>query len=149
MSEMSVTSVSEPPNRTSLTELGPDLELWWLANLANPGGLGIKVILVLGGSTITGVLISDGEFFRLLAEEFDTAMSKKAGRGRLAEICRVKAAERARLDSSAGRPGTIPDIWHIHLKDARIWAVHGGARALGLWRGKLSQVSGWSLEPFG
>ena len=133
-------------DRAAGVQLGPDPELWWLANFAAAGGVSIKVTLVLGGSTITGVLISDGEFFELLADAFDAGKGKKSGPARFAGILRGKAAERTRLDSSAGRTGATPDVWHIHLRDARIWSLEGGARTLGLWRGRLSEVSGWSLE---
>jgi hypothetical protein len=138
---------------------GRDPYLEALVSAANTYGLSFDVTLHVSGVIVSGRLISGAVFFRQLAETLrgitsgaDAPEGAEATREMLAGIYDAAAevfedqVEREQTkDSDTGGQRLGAAVAHIHLRDAAIWTPGaGGALPSGLWRGRLSHVSGWS-----
>ncbi len=115
------------------------------ANAANVFELGIT--LDVSGITISGKLIPYRAYLDALQAEITESGKASPEKARFDAF----ASDFADYDRKAIElnGGEVPDSRHIHLKDAVCWAP--GSRStlpVGLWRGRLSHVSGWSLGEF-
>ncbi|OZD38794.1 MULTISPECIES: hypothetical protein [Nocardiaceae] len=110
-------------------------------------GFEMGVTLHVSGTVVSGLLISGATYFSLLA--------KKVAQG--AAAAEDKRARKALADLFIDIGGTYsdvadagePSISYLHLRGASVFAP-GASYALPetLWRGRLSQVSGWSLGSY-
>jgi hypothetical protein len=111
-------------------------------------GSEIGVTLHVSGVIISGQIIAMSDYFAGLAAEIAGASGSPdsaAGRAAFAEIfAKLAADSRPAPDTD---PTGQPDPDFIHLRDARVISPNTGRAALppGLWRGRLSHVSAWSL----
>ena len=129
------------PSAPIVTEPVPDLQLQLLVRLlAQDAQAALPITLTVGGAFLHGDLISheawttgwahslhgvDGPGAKLLErfpEQVDEVVEEKQGRS---------------------APQRLPQ-W-IHLRDATGVAAGGGSAVMPLWRGRLTDVSGWSL----
>jgi len=130
--------------------LRPDAELEMLVSVANDVGISWGITLVTTGGVVTGNPIPYSMFWNSTANEIEaipaTDPASAAANGALAKSYRERAAaaeaERAKPDEDKDKDRWPPR--YIHLKDTRI---HDGGRSveLGLWRGELARVVGWSF----
>ena len=90
----------------------------------------IPITLTVGGTVITGLIISSVAWARVKAEEFSYF-------DKLPEWFRYEPDEEM-------TPELIDSISYIHLADA---AIYHGAREIRLhyWRGLISRVDGWEI----
>ena len=130
--------------RDDLSFVRPDHELEGLVTVANSVGLGMSMTLVTNGAVLSGNLIGYSQFWNETADLFEgmdvTDENAAAGVRALAESYR-KRAEEGLADDEDDSP------WpprYVHLNEA--W-VHDGAKYVnvGLWRGRLALVVGWSF----
>lgn len=130
--------------RDDLSFVRPDNELEGLVNVANRIGLGMSMTLVTNGAVVSGNLIGYSQFWNETANRFEgmdiSDENAAAGVRALAESYRERAEE-GLADDQDDSP------WpprYVHLNDA--W-VHDGAKYVnvGLWRGRLALVVGWSF----
>jgi hypothetical protein len=128
-----------------LAPLAPDWFLQHLVSLANENEIRFSVTLFLGGSIVTGNIISGREYFESLGVQVGAAIGLPEEQGR--EMYRAIIDE---YYASKGEPTGQPDQGktppsYIHLKNARVFQ---GATQLPenydriLWRGKLTGVTG-------
>lgn len=129
------------PSAPIVTEPVPDLQLQLLVRLLSQDAeAALPITLTVGGAFLHGDLISheawttgwanslhgvDGPGAKLLErfpEQVDEVVEEKQGRS---------------------APQRLPQ-W-IHLRDAIGVAAGGGSVVMPLWRGRLTDVSGWSL----
>ncbi|RQZ14056.1 gas vesicle protein [Burkholderia sp. Bp9031] len=116
-----------------------DWTLKFLVDLANNHGVEMGVILTIGGSVVTGTLIGGKKYFEELADKVGNAWP---GSAEVKEEMRKVFAQPASLYENGGPPSAS----YIHLKDAKfvqptaVFPAHGI-----LWRGRLSEVSGFSI----
>ncbi len=94
----------------------------------------LEVTLTVGGFLVTGSLISNKEYFRLLGKEFN-ADNEKGFSGIIDHLNNQKSESKI-------------SVAYIHLKDA--FFVIPGPKPIPtnkgvLWRGKLSDVSGFNI----
>jgi hypothetical protein len=121
-------------------------EDWFLAELvswANTFGFQAGVTLHVGGTIVSGTMISGAAYFALFRENTLVALS-----GSPAEF-------RTPIDEMLSTYGSIydkPEVTthpghYIHLRDAYFFDPAGNALPRGgaLWRGKLSAIDGFSL----
>lgn len=125
------------------------------------GSIGLTITI--GGVVVSGLAITEQEYFRLLGDQLGQAFARIAGeqlgttmRDQLTEFGRRAYEERqkakAQLDELAS---TLPEgeklpaeqveatrRRYIHFKDARIF--NGNHIHLPLWRGRLADVTGWA-----
>jgi hypothetical protein len=123
-----------------------DWYLQTLVSMANEHGVEMGITLTLGGTVVTGQLIGGKTYFETFAEVFGNAWSEdeqarkemRATMARPAEMYGPKKAD------SAG-----PSF--IHLKNAKIRTPDGCSMPDQgvLWRGRLSEVSGFFLGILG
>lgn len=121
---------------------------WTLQALSNFAEVGIKfgITLTVGGTAITGQIIAGRTFAKLMADQIHSATSGLESEGIGAHIASIYEA----IQSSLAVPEPRPSDWapppsdFVHLEDATIF--HGGDETrLGLWRGRLSEVQGYSF----
>jgi hypothetical protein len=119
-----------------------DWHLQTLVDMANRHGVEMGVTLTIGGSTVTGTLVGGKKYFEKFGE---MVASGWPGTDEDRERMRATFAEPAKLyeDGNMERPS------FIHLRDAQIVHPNEFIPSQGmLWRGRLSDVSGFSLGTF-
>jgi hypothetical protein len=106
-------------------------------------GFGIGVTLVVAGAVITGTLIGFREYFR----EYGKQWAKALGGGENARFAEERWSKVGEDDLAALEHAATPRFSYVHLKNARfvtgtmLVPTKGGM----LWRGRLSEVSGFSF----
>lgn len=102
------------------------------------------ITLWVGGGMISGVLVSGTKFFDEYIAEFVKPLTPEA----------AESSERVlrNLGKNYYEPDPDPSAVNtvfIHLLDAKLWtpsgAIPSGSRPGVIWRGRLSQVTGYSL----
>lgn len=120
---------------------GIDWYLQKLVSLANENGLEIGITLIIGGSIVSGTIVSGKKYFETFAAEFSAAWP-----GDDKESIRESFASFASIYESADDKELQPPQY-IHLTNARFHAAEGNLPTNGgvLWRGKINAVSGFNL----
>ncbi|MBZ4418028.1 gas vesicle accessory protein GvpU [Myxococcus sp. RHSTA-1-4] len=134
------------PNMKSEKQPEVDWYLESLVHIVTATKFSIGVTLSVGGTVVTGQLISGKEYLELSAGQISDAfkrlgVSEEGAKGIKESL--ASPAERLYREETDAQPA---GYGYIHLKDARI--VTGAAsHALGgsLWRARLSTVDGFSL----
>ena len=108
-----------------------------LFNLNSEAKVGIT--LTVSGLVVSGTLVSGAKYF--------DAANETWFKGDLAAIWSLEVEHYRQLADGTDKADLSAEIartGYIHLLDA---VVHEGGRQLGLeaWRGRLTEVSGWSL----
>lgn len=117
---------------------GGDPLLSLFARLVSDTDAEIHVTLAVGGGVVTGALISHMKWMRLSAETMNATVP---GSGVIPdELAKMLVAQ-----ASEGTPHE-----YLHLKDARYMSPTGmmPERPQMLWRGRISEVAGWSWGSF-
>ena len=116
-----------------------------LGEMAQLGSWGCRVTLFIDGHEVTGVILSPHDYLHRLDRQFakyDTEMGSHAGAMR--DYIAPSPGEEFAAGSYGGVEGYAAPKW-IHLAEAT--ATHGDqTRKIGLWRGRLAEVSGWTLR---
>ena len=119
---------------------------WYLQELvgfANTSGLEMGLTLNVGGSVVSGKLISGRKYFETFAEQFASAWP--GDEESRANIYKSLAAHAEIYDSTETED--LPPPQYVHLADARVHSPTGSLPTNSgvLWRGKVNAVSGFSL----
>jgi len=132
---------------------GHDWFLVRLIDMANRYGLETGVILTVGGTTVTGQIISGRKFFVEMAEGLAKATITSTDEGAEPTIAEVMSEAFGTYKDVYLEPGDeawetkTPRAAYIHLRNAKI-LVPGQplvpANGL-LWRGKLTSIDGVAL----
>ena len=146
-------SESNVPPKNETRAADPDLV--GLVQLADAYGLEYDVVLTLSGQVVEGVLIGARAFATQVADVAQGQDPDETLRGALASKFRKRAddyenwgasSKLGELDpegpESEDLP-SMPDVDYIHLRAATASSLSG--RTLPLWRGRLSDVAGWTL----
>jgi hypothetical protein len=121
-------------------------EDWFLAELvswANTFGFQAGITLHVGGTIVSGTMISGAAYFALFRSSLSVALS-----GSPPEIMTPIDDMLSTYGSIYDKPEVITHPGHyIHLRDAYVFDPAGNALPRGgaLWRGKLSAIDGFSL----
>ncbi|WAU83405.1 hypothetical protein O1Q96_29185 [Streptomyces sp. Qhu-G9] len=125
----------------TVTEHVPDLQLQMLVRLvAQDPEAALPITLVIGGGLLYGDLISHK------AWTTDWARSLHGVDGAGAQLLErfPEQVDQAVVDKQGRRvPERLPQ-W-VHLRDATSVVGAGGPVLMPLWRGRLADISGWSL----
>jgi hypothetical protein len=151
---MNNTMHDSSPDRT----YHPDWMLSTLVDTVNAVGgdtLGISVTLMASGGVLPGYLISEASYYRgyralwsSLAPDEATRERSRAQYEALAQAADATHTE-AVQETAAGTP---PASEYVHLRDARLvtgTALMPNAQAGMLWRGRISDISGFALGALG
>ena len=129
------------PSAPIVTEPVPDLQLQMLVRLVGQDAhAALPITLVVGGAFLHGDLISHE------AWTTDWARGLRDIEGPGAQLLErfPQQVDQAVVDKQGRRaPQRLPQ-W-IHLRDATGVTGGGGSAVMPLWRGRLTDVSGWSL----
>ncbi len=128
------------PSAPIVTEPVPDLQLQMLVRLIGQDAqAALPVTLLVGGAFLYGDLISHE------AWTTDWAHSLQGMDGPGAQLLErfPQQVDEAVADKQGRTPQRLPQ-W-IHLRDATGVAGGSGSAVMPLWRGRLTDVSGWSL----
>lgn len=126
-------------------EYGVDRD-WLLLHLVthanNVVDFSLPLTLWTSTGVISGVLVSGKEFVDLYIEELTAEFSEED-----AAVTASKIRELASIYYEKNDSQQINEATFIHLKGAKLFAPAGVMPAEGgvLWRGKLSQVSGFNI----
>jgi hypothetical protein len=135
-----------------------DPELMRLVGFINiVDGAEIGLTLHVGGCVVSGMLISMAQFYRLLVKDFTdlnrlTEHSDRDAAASFAEFYRspLEGAEKALDEYRKSQTLTVPPSpRHIHLRYAQTLVPGGQPLTQSLWRGRLTEVDGWSIGNFG
>jgi hypothetical protein len=136
---------SEIEIKQSFEGISLDWYLQHLVKLANDTGLEFGITLSVGGSVVSGTLISGRKYFDKFASEFSASWPGQDKEEIKSSISKIGAIY-DKPDNEEDRLVNPPPQF-IHLANARIF--HGREMlpsSVGvLWRGKLNAVSGFSL----
>ncbi|WP_043666182.1 hypothetical protein [Streptomyces xylophagus] len=129
------------PSAPIVTEPVPDLQLQMLVRLIGQDATAaLPVTLTVGGSFLHGDLISHEAW----TTEWAHTLHGVDGPGaQLLERFPQQVDEAVEDKQGRHTPQRLPQ-W-IHLRDAIGVAGAGGSVVMPLWRGRLTDVSGWSL----
>lgn len=133
-----------PPRE--ITFIRPGDEDWLLDNVIGLANMGIEIgiTLTVGGGLVSGLLVGGGEWIKLFADQFQQGV----GRGNLPDLADTLANSfRQYSEIYEGKKSLSPQATFIHLKNAHHF-IAGTPIPSGpgvLWRGRLSEVAGFSL----
>lgn len=132
----------------------PDEVLAMLADIANRGGVGMGITLNVQGQIVCGDVCSGAVFFEEIAEVLRSADVTVTNVDDEEQEQTVRGAVGLLADAVAERAQNYgPDApqlvtAYIHLKNAELWDPSGRHVGVRHWRGRLVDVSGWSLGRF-
>lgn len=134
----------------AVVETIPEID-WYLRSLVeivNKSQMEVGITLVVSGLIVTGTMISGKTYFEKFASDISGAMEKAFGPSGIDAIRESFAAPSKMYGHSSEVPVTPPGF--IHLKDARFFISPnvGIPNSGSLWRGRLSQVSGFTLGEY-
>jgi hypothetical protein len=141
--------MSEKTEESSNLEIGQEIHdrsvdwfLQILVSLANHGSLEMSITLVLGGSVVSGTLISGKKYFDMFSSSFSAAWP-----GEDKEEIRQSFAKYGTIFDQEDEQEQMPQPQYIHLADARFPSPNGNMPTNSgvLWRGRINAISGFSL----
>ena len=123
-----------------------DHMLQFFVNLANQsaGSLSFGITLVTHGFLVSGMLIGGNDYFKGLAEETSQMPEGFENLGNTFK----KAIEKMGEDTYGEEDKISSNPTFIHLKNARFYTTNGNplpANRGVWWRGRLTEISGFSL----
>lgn len=124
----------------------PDWFLRTLVNLTNAGdGNGdFGMTLLVGGFLVSGNVIGGARYFDLLSKDFTRGITDPG----IAEAIRASLAECANIYRTKAAADSSQLPTYVHLMDVRCFNTAGSPIPTNggiLWRGRLSEVSGFML----
>ena len=136
-----------------------DVFLRVLANYCNEQRAGLSLTVHSGGTIVTGTLISDTEYYNLLAENVRIALpgseSAEAFAGGVEYWAGLAAgpAGKEEQEPAGGMETAARRRWrtrHLHMKAVSIGpSLEQLSPTQGLlWRGRLGSIDGWMLGSF-
>ncbi|WP_205478567.1 gas vesicle accessory protein GvpU [Sphingomonas arenae] len=137
------TLTAEPPSASP----SEDWFLQTLVEYAN-AGLELGLTLMVGGTTVSGILINGKKYFEKLS-----AVVREVDGGNN-EVMQTIADSFSDLGRIYDRPDDAAEDWilppasFIHLKSAYVFTPGGGSLPNGegvLWRGRINSVDGFTL----
>ncbi|MBB3010617.1 gas vesicle accessory protein GvpU [Cupriavidus alkaliphilus] len=132
-----------PQNAVPDEEIHPEVDwhLQALVGLANNEGMEMGVTLMLSGTVVTGTLISGKTYF----EEFGALFADGFSDMNEEQKATIRQAMSVPADLYTPDRASVP-ISFIHLRNAKVRTPSGSMPADGtLWRGRLTEVSGFFL----
>ena len=155
MSESGHDRHAELAEQAERTPYGGDPDLVRLVQMANAFGIEHQMVLTLPGQVLTGTLVSGQVYFNGLAASVQGNDGEDTMRGALAAGFRQRGEDFADW-GAAGTLGALdpagpdddqlaalPAVAYLHLRDVAVAGVAGGR--LPLWRGRLTDVVGWTV----
>ena len=142
-----------------LMQSDPNWHLDWflqsLVDIVTPGNISFGITLSLGGTLVTGTLVSGKQYFEGFAEQFAAAWpgdDPDAVRAALSKFARIyESSEEGRAEAKESDSESSvepPRPGYIHLKNARIMRqgnVMVPSDRLAWWRSRISAVDGFTL----
>lgn len=133
-----------------------DPELVRLVSFINlVDGTEIVLTLHVGSCVLSGMLISAARFYRLLIKDFTdpnrlSEQSNPEAAASFAEFYRPSLESTEKLLEDYRTSEKLPP-WarHIHLRYAQTLIAGQEPFTQSLWRGRLTEIDGWSISNFG
>jgi hypothetical protein len=143
--QQDVVQKEEPVNPATVKRPELDWYLQHLVTMANTQGVEMGITVILGGTVVTGQLISGKTYFESFGALFAGAWNADEDGKRAIQDEMSKPAEMYGPDKhDAAGPS------FIHLKNATVRTPSGSLTNQGvLWRGRLTEVSGFMLGSIG
>lgn len=118
-----------------------DWLLQWFVKFVNDTSTEISITLFVGGSQISGLLVSHESYFKQIAEDFSVPFKQFDG----VDPEQVKNLIHAFIPSEKAK--SEREYHYLHLKDAKVFTGNGNpiSSAGTLWRGKVAAVDGFNL----
>ncbi|MEE6178302.1 hypothetical protein [Mycobacterium sp. 050134] len=109
----------------------------------------VGLTLHVKGCVVSGMLISAARYYRLLVDEFSGPNHNGEGAAAFADFYRpaLEKVEEAIASQTLEKRPDLPR--HIHFRRAQTVINGQGSFTRSLWRGRLTEVDGWSFGNFG
>jgi hypothetical protein len=139
---------------------GGDPDLVALVQMADAFGLEQHVVLTLAGQVVSGTLTGARAYFDELATTVQGDDPEETWRGSLGARFRQKSADLADWGAGSKLGDLDPDgpdaedlppmpaAEYLHLRNAEVVVWPRSGQRLPLWRGRVSDVAGWTLGDF-
>jgi hypothetical protein len=140
MSDQTQQTIQQPPYVRVL----PDTFLQGLVDTVNIRGFEIGITLHVGGFLVSGKMVGVDKYFEGFASAFTAGWTDEEAASSMRE--QLTALGKGSVGDEAAADRLLPQC--IHLSDAHFFNTNGnpipGNRSV-LWRGRLSEVAGFSL----
>lgn len=139
-----------PANAVQTVEIAGSQD-WFLTEMIEiliNGGVEIGITLTVGGSVVSGSLISGKTYFKELGELMAAASREDGDAASVIAKTWPTYATLYEKPEGAGDDWTLPPAGYIHLRNAYYLAAGSGSlpsKPGMLWRGKISSVDGLSI----
>ncbi|RUX88126.1 MULTISPECIES: hypothetical protein [unclassified Mesorhizobium] len=125
-----------------------------LAEYANGSGLGVGISFLSHGMLITGITMSNVEFFEKAKEKWQSA-TPLTGASEVADIAKealvdhaesmVKLMKERNAEGRDQDPAKFEMPYNLHLKDVRIMVPGQPSIKVDFWRCRIDEISGFTL----
>ena len=132
---------------------GDDALQMWVRNANASPGPSISIMLNMAGYTVVGTLCSGRIYYDGIAADFRRKRdADKQEEGYILEAIIKRLGDMYDRDQEDRDPGEEDEpckIVYLHVADATIFIPGGMKTKVAFWRGRIDQVSGFSLVPSG
>ena len=119
--------------------------LAYVVSLSNDAGLELGLRVFAGGTILSGTLIGGSKFFAALSETINpNSQGDDSVAGAMSKLFESLSDQYKSPDLSGDAVTT-----YLHLKNAWSFVPGQDPLLIGLWRGRLSQIDGWSVGVYG
>jgi hypothetical protein len=140
-----------------------------LLDAMSEGTFSADLTFVVGGMLISGMPVSEKEFFQLLGEQFEEGWKKTGNEGgfwrssfsevgeKAQKWLAERLAKRQEITLAEGESPSEEEVQktseklealtrvHVHLKNVTAVGPGMTSASIPLWRGRLTEIAGWSL----
>lgn len=117
---------------------GGDYLLEHMVRAADEEDLKLGVTLYVGGTIITGLLVSGDAYLEGCAERFAEAEGKEQAKQSLVDF--MQRTKRGQPDGTAGGDEVTAHTGYIHLAEARAVSADGHVHPGVWWRGRIDRI---------
>lgn len=123
-----------------------------LLNMVNGTDMEIGVTLTVGGFLVSGTMMSGHKYFELFGRDFASGCLAGADAEVINSVASSFARHGTMYTEARANETPLPEPGFVHLRDAKLWGLKGETLPTDtgmLWRGRLSEVSGFVLGTIG
>ena len=124
-----------------------DVLLSELVRLADDQGLEVGITVYIGGTVISGMLVSGQEFLEASALRLQSVEGPPETKATLEHFFRSQRDQQYASSGAASTEGEdVPSVGYLHLRGARPFDAKGPYLEEGVWwRGRIDQIDGFNF----
>ena len=124
-----------------------DVVLTELVRLADEQGLEVGITVYIGGTVVSGMLVSGQEFLEASALRLRSVEGPPETKATLEHFFRSQRDQQYASSGAASTEGEdVPPVGYLHLRGARPFDANGPYLQEGVWwRGRIDQIDGFNF----